>query len=207
MPHTLTVLWTIRARTAPRPWLACSRCRGQRPFVCSGKTRLNANGRRLDAWLIYRCTDCEDTWNRPIFERLNVRGIDPAMIEAFQNNEPDWIRRVAFDVEGLRKCTNRIEEFAECHVEKRVLAVPDGICARLEIVLNVALAASVRTDRLLSMELGLARARLSHLEAGGCLTVRPQVRKALTRPVRDGTRVVLDLSALEERDVIAGRAG
>ena len=65
-------------RTPPRPWLACSRCRGIKPFRCSEKFRLNANGKRLDAWLIYRCASCDNTWNRPVLERRNRRDIDPA---------------------------------------------------------------------------------------------------------------------------------
>ena len=64
-------------RTPPQPWLACSRCRDIRPFRCSEKFRLNANGKRLDAWLIYRCGSCDNTWNRPVLERRNRRDIDP----------------------------------------------------------------------------------------------------------------------------------
>lgn len=206
MSHALTVLWTIEAQKAPRPWLSCSRCRGRRPFECSGKTRLNANGRKLDAWLIYRCIDCEDTWNRPIFERQNVRDIASETLEALQNNNPHWIRRVAFDVEGLRRSTDRIEEFAECRVQRRVLATPPGACARLEIVLAAPLPCNVRVDRLLSTELALSRGRLARLEEAGRLTLLPEARNALQRPVKHGSRITLDLSAEEDGAEIAQHA-
>ena len=207
MSHTLTVLWTIEPQTAPRPWLSCSRCRGARPFECSGKTRLNANGRRLDAWLIYRCADCDDTWNRPIFERQYVRDIAPETLDALQDNDPGWFRRVAFDVEGLRRSTDRIEEFADCHVTRHVVAQPRDVCTRLEIVLEVPLAVSMRADRLLSAELGLSRNRLVQLEEAGRLTLLSGSRKALQRPIRDGLRVALDLSDEGDRGEIADRAG
>ncbi|WDZ78250.1 DUF1062 domain-containing protein [Ensifer adhaerens] len=207
MSHTLTVLWTIEPQTAPRPWLACSRCRGARPFECSGKTRLNANGRRLDAWLIYRCADCDDTWNRPIFERQNVRDIAPQTLDALQNNDPHWIRRVSFDVEGLRRSTDRIEEFADCHVTRRVVARPGDICTHIKIVLEVPMPIRVRADRLLSTELGLSRNRLGRLEEAGRLTLQSGSRKALQRPIRDGLRAALDLSDEGDRAEIADRAG
>lgn len=206
MSHTLTVQWTIEPQTPPRPWLACSRCRGARPFECSGKTRLNANGRRLDAWLIYRCADCDDTWNRPIFERQYVRHIAPETLDALQNNDSDWIRQLSFDVEGLRRNTDRIEEFAECRVTRRVLAQPLEVCTQLEIVFEVPLPISMRADRLLSAELGLSRNRLVRLEEAGRLRLQSGSRKALQRPIRDSLRVVLDLPNEGDQGEVADRA-
>ncbi|MGE6783061.1 DUF1062 domain-containing protein [Ensifer adhaerens] len=205
MSHTLTVQWTISPLTAPRPILACSRCGGHRPFVCSGKTRLNANGRRLDAWLIYRCAACDDTWNRPIFERRNVANVDANALASLQSNDPVWIRQMAFDIEGLRQCTDRIEEFVGCHVERRVMSGTTA-CTRLEIILAAPGASSLRVDRLLSTELAVSRARLTRLEAGGLLTLVPEARKGLQRPIRHGSRIVLDLSAQDDRAEIARRA-
>ncbi|WP_077961319.1 DUF1062 domain-containing protein [Ensifer adhaerens] len=205
MSHTLTVQWTIEPQTAPRPLLACSRCGGHRPFLCSDKTRLNANGCRLDAWLIYRCAVCEDTWNRPIFERRNVANVDPDALAALQGNDPAWIRQVAFDIEGLRQYTDRIEDFADCHVERRVLSGTTD-CARLEILLVATGASSLRVDRLLSTELAVSRARLTRFEADGLLTLLPEARKGLQRPIRHGSRIVLDLAAEDDRAEIAERA-
>ncbi|NRQ14599.1 hypothetical protein BHMPCIPO_01837 [Ensifer sesbaniae] len=206
MSHTLTVLWTIEPQTPPRPWLACSRCRRTRPFECSGKTRLNANGRRLDAWLIYRCADCDGTWNRPIFERRSVCDIAPETLDALQNNDSGWIRQVSFDVEGLRRNTDTIEEFAECRVTRRVLAQSLDGCTQLEIVLAVPLPIGMRTDRLLSAELGLSRNRLVRLEEAGRFRLQSGPRKALQRPIRDGMRVILDLANGGKQGDVADRA-
>ena len=114
MSSILRVQWTITPSTPPQPWLACSRCRDIRPFRCSEKFRLNANGKRLDAWLIYRCGSCDNTWNRPVLERRNRRDIDPAFLHALETDDPQWIRRYAFDAASLRNRAERIEEFADC---------------------------------------------------------------------------------------------
>ena len=36
----------------------CGGCGKKMVFECAGKFRVNANGRRLDVWLIYRCQRC-----------------------------------------------------------------------------------------------------------------------------------------------------
>lgn len=119
MCNVLRVQWTITPRTAPQPWLACSGCGDLRAFQASGKIRLNANGRKLDAWLIYKCLICDKSWNRPIFERQNVRDISPSVMEALQSNDPQWIRAETFNLEALRRKSQRIDEFPEFDIEKR----------------------------------------------------------------------------------------
>lgn len=194
MSGILRVRWTIIPQTFPQPWLACSRCGGPKPFRCSGKFRLNANGKRLDAWLIYRCSDCEATWNRPLFERRHRDDVDPLMLQALQENDPDCISGFAFDVAELRRHASRIEGAAIVTVRKEVLAAAAPFSA-LEILMSVSAATPVRTDRLLATELGLSRKRIEELQGTGRLVVTPGGGKALARAVRDGTSVVLDLDA------------
>jgi hypothetical protein len=120
MPDVLRVQWTIIARTAPQPWLVCRRCGEPRRFRSSDKIRVNANGKRIDAWLIYQCTDCGGAWNRPILERRPVRTIDPDFLASLHTSEPGLTRRLAFDVESLRQRAGRVEEFDDAFVVKSV---------------------------------------------------------------------------------------
>src|SRR5262245_33518284 len=118
MSATLRVRWTLKPLTPPEPWLACSRCGAPRPFRSSGRIRLNANGKRLDAWLVYRCRDCDGTWNRPLLERRNVGDIDRETLAALHANAADWVARMEFDVNDLKRRAGRVEEFAETEVVK-----------------------------------------------------------------------------------------
>src|SRR5216683_7280150 len=122
MSDTLRVQWTIVPRIAPQPWLKCNRCRGTRRFRSSEKIRVNANGKRLDAWLIYKCTSCDSTWNRPILERRHVRTIDPLFLMSLRTNEPRLARRLAFDAEDLRRRASHVEEFGDVVVRKEMLS-------------------------------------------------------------------------------------
>ncbi|WP_258157252.1 DUF1062 domain-containing protein [Rhizobium sp. TH2] len=205
MSNILNVKWTIIPTNTPQPWIACSGCGGPRPFKCSDKLRLNANGRRLDAWLIYKCTGCGKTWNRTLFERRNVRDIDPATLEALQGNDPNWIRGHAFDVGTLGRLVKRIDVFADCGIGKSVARDIEGWDV-LHIGLSVPFTASPRLDRMLANELGLSRSRLQALHEASALRIEPDRKQALKRPARDGSRIVLDLPDAAERLSIGERA-
>lgn len=188
MCNLLRVQWTITPRTAPQPWLACNGCGELRAFQASGKIRLNANGRKLDAWLIYRCLICDKSWNRPIFERQNVRDISPPVLEALQCNDPQWIRAETFNLEALRRKSQRIDEFPDFDIEKKIRDEPPHWAAA-EIDLTVPFPAGIRLDRLLASELGLSRSMLQKLHDGGQIRAQSDL---LRRRLRNGTRIVIE---------------
>uniref|UniRef100_UPI0013D6948B DUF1062 domain-containing protein n=1 Tax=Enterobacter ludwigii TaxID=299767 RepID=UPI0013D6948B len=86
--------------------------------------------------LIYKCLTCEKTWNRPIFERLIVRDFDPAVLDALQSNDPQWIRAEAFNLAALRRKSQRVDAFSEIDIEKEVLHEPPH-WTTLDIALTV----------------------------------------------------------------------
>jgi hypothetical protein len=197
MCSSIQVRWTLIPKIAPQPWLACSGCGGLRAFQSSDKVRLNANGRKLDAWLIYKCAGCGKTWNRTIFERKNVRDIDSATLEALQSNDPDWIRAETFNLEALRRKSQRISEFAELDIRKELLReTPDW--KHLEIEFSILLPTSARLDRLLASELLVSRSQLSALHQAGLLKTNPDRSDILRRQIRNGVRLTLDLSGLAD---------
>ena len=193
MSDVLRVQWTIIPRTAPQPWLNCNRCGGVRRFRTSDKIRVNANGKRLDAWLIYRCISCDNTWNRPILERQHVRTIDPEFLMSLRANEPALARRLASDVEELKRRAARVEAFDDVLVIRKVLLENTLPLRRLEILCAVPQPTALRVDRLLAAELHWSRSRIQRMERAGELVVLPAGSR-LRRAVRDGTRLVIDLS-------------
>ncbi len=199
MCNTLQVRWTIFPKTAPQPWIACGGCGGLRAFQSSGKIRLNANGRKLDAWLIYKCLTCERTWNRPIIERRNVRDIDPAILDALQSNDPDWIRAETFNLEALRHKSQRVDEFAELEIAKEIRRETVN-WTRLAIELMVPFPTSTRLDRLLASELKVSRSRLQALHDQGMVLTNPHRADVMRRRIRNGTIVVIDLAMQADRE-------
>lgn len=188
----LRVQWTIVPRIAPQPWLACSRCGEAKPFRSSDKIRLNANGKRVDAWLIYKCTGCGSTWNRPILERRPVRSIEPDVLASLHTSESTLTRRLAFDVEGLRRCAGRVEQFDNALVTRTVLSGSTTLARQMEILCSVPEPVGLRVDRLLANELQLPRSRIQSWAKAGDLVAFP-AGSHLRRTVRDGMRLVINL--------------
>ncbi|MEJ5018318.1 DUF1062 domain-containing protein [Ochrobactrum vermis] len=209
MSDTLRVRWIITPKIAPQPWIACGGCSKLKAFQSSGKVRLNANGRKLDAWLIYKCLTCDKTWNRPIFERQNVREIDPKILEALQSNDPQWIRREAFDIQALRRKSQRVDEFSECEVVKGI-AHGTANSKLIEIELQVALTASIRLDRLLATELQISRASLQALCDRRVIRIAPDENSILRRRVKTGVVISINPGGLDRETgwqaLVAGRA-
>ncbi|CDZ65255.1 Mlr4111 protein [Neorhizobium galegae bv. orientalis] len=204
MCDILHLEWTATPKTPPRPILACSGCGAMRPFRSSGRIRLNANGKRLDAWLIYRCIACDGTWNRPIFERQTIRAIDPAMLDAMQASTPDFVARIEFDAQALKVRASRIEESDEIDMRKTVLH-HDADWRRIAITLALPYPTGLRLDRLLAAELPLSRSRLQLLFDNGEIRIGPERKDALKRGIRDGTLITLDLRDEAER-LVVGKA-
>ena len=198
MSNTLRVRWTVIPKFAPQPLLACNRCGDVRPFRSSGKVRLNAHRKLIDAWLIYRCTACDNTWNRPLLERRNIREIDPALQQALQSNDRDLIRSLAFDVGQLRRHAPKLKESSDIDVRKQKLSQGPGPWSELIISLDVLLPTATRTDRLLASGLGLSRARIHSLEASGRICLPRRRQRMLRRPITDRLDVSIDLQALDD---------
>ncbi|MBN8953850.1 MULTISPECIES: DUF1062 domain-containing protein [unclassified Rhizobium] len=205
MCNILQVRWTISPKTSPQPWIACSGCGSPRPFRSSGKIRLNANGKRLDAWLIYKCIDCDKTWNRTLFERKATHDLAPSTLEALQRSDPDWVRAREFDLDGLKRKAKRIDEPPDVVIRKEALQAPID-WTMLEIGIAVVFAPNLRLDRLLASELAISRSRLQALGDGGKLKAYPDHSAFLRRRAKDGARIVLDLSDATDRQAIGEAA-
>ncbi|MGH1478448.1 MAG: DUF1062 domain-containing protein [Geminicoccales bacterium] len=193
MSGLLRVRWTVIPKDAPQPLIACNRCGCYKPFQSSGKFRQNAQGKRLDAWLIYKCTSCQNTWNCPVLERLNIREIDPALMQALQSNDQALAKFLAFDIERLRRHAQQVNECADTDVRKELVSKPARPWSALEIVMVVPFRVSSRTDRLLASELGLSRAHIRSLERNDFLRLTQPENSPIRRPVKDQMHVYIDL--------------
>jgi hypothetical protein len=179
MTGTLALFWRIVPASPPRPHRRCSACGTDRPFHPSGKVRLNANGQRLDAWLIYKCEQCDTTWNLPVLERARASSVSPGELQAMQQSDPDWVRVRAFDLVALRRHTHRIEPPGAAEVIGPGL--PPGGWSILKLTLFASAATGERLDRFLAGALHLPRSTLPRMERAGGLILDPPA--ALNRQI------------------------
>ena len=53
----------------------CSGCGMKTNYINTKRFRVNANGSKLDVWLIYQCEKCKHTYNLTIYERQKTISI------------------------------------------------------------------------------------------------------------------------------------
>lgn len=209
MSGSRTIIWTISGGTLPRPLLNCSRCDARRPFESSGRFRLNANGKRLDAWLVYRCAVCGASWNRTIFERTPRSALDAATLDALHANDPALAAAIAADAAGLRRWTDRIEAARDCSIEPNLPGARSGDDDATRLSIRIAVAATVqapRADRMIAAGLGISRTRVEAMLGEGRVGLSAQGRRGLRRPVADGALLTVDLAGLRDAPAIAAFA-
>jgi hypothetical protein len=179
----------------------CSRCSGAKPFACSLKFRTTAQKKRLDVWLIYRCSACDEVWNLPIYERAAIGEVDP--LDAIARNDAGLALRHAFDRVRLSR-HGTIEESSEVAIRRTHQSGCLRTAGAIAIALALARPCGMRLDRLLALGLGLSRGEIGRLHETGALSA---TRKALRNSAADGQVVAIDLAPLDPALADALRRG
>jgi len=180
--------WLVTPAAPPRLIRHCPGCRETKAFVCAESFRVNAQKKIVDVWLNYRCERCDEIWKCPVLARVAVSSVGADRLDAFFRDDPDMVRRHAFDEKRL----NRLRVEASTAVEVRRSPRPSGApFASLSIRFDVPLPCAIRLDRLLAGELCVSRAELHRLCANGGLLVSPPRNKPLSARVHDGQRLCL----------------
>jgi hypothetical protein len=188
----LRVTWQVAPLQCPLIRRHCSRCKTAMPFACSMKFRTNAHKKRIDVWLIYRCSRCDATWNLPIHERVALAGIPADAFQAIARNDPDLARRYALDHGHLAQHGILLEEPRDVAIRKTPLNGCVRDASLVEITLALASPCGIRLDRLLASELGVPRSQLRALHQRGAL----QAAKPLRAPIADGQVISITLSGI-----------
>jgi hypothetical protein len=158
--------WTVVPTRLPLVRRRCHACASER-FRASGKFRLNANHRLLDAWLLVLCAACGDTAKLTILERRTVRSVPPRLLDRLHHNDSRLIaellqdpvvqhrNRIALDWDGAW----RLDTGEPDRRDHEVLDVSVHFAARIP----------VRPVRLIAAGCGLSRGEVERLITSGKL--------------------------------------
>ncbi len=177
----------------------CQRCEGRQPFRSSDRFRVNAQKKRLDVWLVYRCVTCGLSHNLPVLERVSRSEIDPERYQAFLRNDRDTAWRCAFDDELFRREGADVEANVDFAVEGEE---PTGDAGEVAVEVEAPFPLGVRLDRVLARKLGISRSRVLELAKAGAIRVGAEGApgaeggRSVKRKLRQPLRLTLDLGAL-----------
>jgi hypothetical protein len=176
MNHNLRKLWLIIPDQLPSVIRRCPKCKEKTEFQNSGKFRVNANGRLLDIWLIYRCTHCDTSWNMTIIERANPENIEKEEYEGFLSNSPQLAASYGSNRELFIKNKAEIMEVKTgYHIRKAPTITPGSEESCLEIQIKNPSALKLRVDVLLAGGLEVSRSQIKKWFDGGMVTSGQEV--------------------------------
>lgn len=113
----------------------CPSCKRVRMFACRDAFRMNANGKNLDIWVLYRCEVCDRTKKLSVLERTPVRRVPPQLLAAAEINDAAVAHRFARDIALLRRNSARLAEPDRWHMSptiSRALASPNATVIDLD---------------------------------------------------------------------------
>ncbi|MHA7777429.1 DUF1062 domain-containing protein [Roseibium sp. M-1] len=177
--------WTITTSDLPKINRPCGRCRAVRAFSSTGKFRLNANGSRLDAWLIYSCTSCGKRWNQTVFERRPVSSLTDDYLQALQQNDEHLAERIAR--ENARISSDG--ETTSFRLERRVHRLRGGMPGDVTLKILNPQRLLVRLDQVLAKGLSVPRRRVLQLIDRDVLLLTATSSKALRRRTPDSIHI------------------
>ena len=101
-----------------RVWRNCSGCGKKTWYQNTNCFRINANGTKLDVWLIYQCEICRHTYNLTIWERVKVSAIG-AEYERYQKSDQKLAEKYGNDRAFFERNRAEIDEKRDYKIKER----------------------------------------------------------------------------------------
>jgi len=189
-PHLPEVHWHVVPLHTPRVIRHCAKCGKVRRFASSDRFRLNAQQVTVDVWLVYKCVECECTWNCAIIERCPVRNIDPGTYGLFEKNDRELAWSCAFNYALLSRADAQVDTTFEVTVQSSTTGLDDNSFGASRIItIESPYAGIIRVDRLLAQQLRISRTCVQEMYKSGRLRIYPDGKNALRTAAHTGQRI------------------
>lgn len=179
------IIWKLCPAGLPLAERYCKKCGKKALFLCSGQFRVNAQKKRVDVWLIYRCSRCGSTWNLEILSRVSPQEIAPSLLEGFFQNDPALAGRYAADIPLLQRSGAR-----PLLPDWTIIGEDPPLGGEAAIIIRADFPAPLRAASLIRKKLGLSRREFEALVSSGRLTLIPPQEWKKCR-LRDGMCLLL----------------
>lgn len=158
----------------------CAKCGRKTRFTNTEKFRVNANGGKLDVWLIYQCEECKHTLNLAIYERRKVSSILKEEYQRFLHNDEELARMYGTDMQLFQKNKAEIdfERVSVDFVKKDEAEGKDESGSFEEdilITIHNPCGLKLRAEKQIAMLLGMSRSQVKSMMEQGELA--PEIKQ------------------------------
>lgn len=160
----------------------CPKCGKKTPYQNTKKFRVNANGNKLDIWLIYQCAECKHTLNLAIYERRKASSIPKEEYQCFLDNDEQLAEtygknmrlfqanKADIDFDKLRYGLVKLHETIESSEigEQILITVKDPYQIK------------IRPEKQIAMVLGLSRNQVKSLLEKGDIELKMELPQSIS---------------------------
>lgn len=135
----------------------CSGCGVKSRYINTNRFRVNANGNKIDVWLIYQCEKCKHTFNLTIYERQNPLNVPEIEYNQFLCNDEVLARKYGKDIQFFKKNKAEIDyNNVDYHLEKLKETKGNENEERILILIHNPFGLKIRTEKQIAIALGLS---------------------------------------------------
>ncbi len=152
----------------------CPKCGRRTHFKNTKKFRVNANGNKLDIWLIYQCEQCKHTLNLAIYERQKASSIPKEEYQRFLDNDELLAEMYGKNMQLFRKNKADIDlervnyDFVELHED---IAYSDSE-SQIILSINNPYQLKIRPEKQIAEVLGLSRSQVKNMLKKGAMEIK-----------------------------------
>lgn len=175
MSYLRKIEYTIMPEESFKVLRNCSGCGCKAVFHNTNCFCVNANGNKIDVWLIYQCVKCKHTNNLTIYERCRPESISQQEYEAFLSNSSKLAFKYGTDSQFFARNKAEVDWSDIKYIIKRQKGMMSGNDEPLQkgdlLVVSNGYALKIRTDKVVSEVLNLTRSKVKGLEKSGAISV------------------------------------
>lgn len=174
----MSYLKTIEYRIIPTQSFTvirnCSGCGQKTRFQNTEKFRVNANGSKLDIWLIYQCEKCRHTFNLTIYERQKNTSIPADEYQRFLGNDEQLAEAYGRNFQLFQKNKAEIDTKNGTYELVRLHELIDETECGSQTVITIQnpYHLKIRPEKLAAEILGLSSSQVKKLIAKEAVTIR-----------------------------------
>ena len=169
----------------------CPKCGKKTYFQNTKKFRINANGNKLDIWLIYQCEDCKHTFNLSIYERQKVSSVSKEEYQLFLDNDEQLAEMYGKNVQLFRKNKAVIdfEKVKYDFVKLNETTEYSDFGERIIIAIKNPYQLKIRPEKQIAEVLGLSRGQVKSLLEKGEMEIKAELPHFISVSVNVGKLV------------------
>ncbi len=160
----------------------CPKCGRKTHYINTKKFRINANGNKLDIWLIYQCLECKHTLNLTIYERKKFSSIPKEEYQCFLDNDEQLAEKYGKNMQLFR--TNKADiDFDRLRyglVKLHETIESSGFEEQIIITVTNPYQMKIRLEKQIAMVLGISRNQVKNLLEKGEIELQMELPQSIS---------------------------